>query len=157
MNEFKFAKENLYKCLFLEPLYFEANQLMGDIFFNEDDFESSSIYYTKAYKINPQNTLTVKGLLSSLYKLKKFRKALRFAKDLNFKDFKDPVIYIVLFKSVLGYHKKSNEEIDIEPHSPAMIQCLHYLDLAREYSLGDLQLQKEIAFNYYSIHCYQNV
>ena len=37
MNEFKFAKENLYKCLFLEPQYFEANQLMGDIFFNEED------------------------------------------------------------------------------------------------------------------------
>ena len=115
------------------------------------------MYYGKALKSNSESGATIKGLVISYLKLGKFRRALRFTKEIDLASLGDPVIFIALFKCVIGLHESTSPENSIKVDSSSMVQCMDFLNQARIFSNNNVPLLQEISLEFYSIKCFENV
>ena len=71
------AKENLQKILVLDPTYWQANNLMGNIYYTNKNYTNAISYYQKAIANNPNGAFIHRNLANTYLDTKNYTEAVK--------------------------------------------------------------------------------
>jgi len=80
-KNFSEAKRAFFYCLELDPTFFYAKLMLGNVYLEEKDYPNAIRIYKKAIKLKPEITLTYNNLASIFFLLKEDKKTLKYLKQ----------------------------------------------------------------------------
>lgn len=136
--------------------------LLGDIYLQQDDYESALDNYNEAIDIDQHNVEGLKGVLTCNYQLDLFDETWDLLDGLSFAEIKDPMVFIGFYQ--IGYAcieaLTVNEAIPEESNEVRTIEnkCNSLLNYASALTdCKNIELRNTIAQYYFDIKNYQNV
>ncbi len=108
-NQFDNALKALSASLRDDPQNFDANNYMGKVLMQKQEYEKAIVVFRRAAKINPEKTEVVQNLAYSLYFAKKYRESLVYLKKtVEFNpDNKEVLFYFASAMNESGYGDKA--------------------------------------------------
>ena len=136
--------------------------MLGDIYLQEEDFESALDEYDNAFNLNMSCIPAIKGMLICYSELRMFEDGLDLADRLRCEDIKDPNVFLGLYQ--IGYafieEVSSQEASEFSTDRVRVLEdkCNTFLNFAFDNSeTKDLDFMEQIARNYFQIKNFQIV